>query len=258
MTRPRSGSESSIHKALRLLLALSEEGTELGPTELSHKLGIHKATVSRILLQLRDQDFVYRNDDNGKFWLGVAANHLGESFSLAFFRKIVPIAKPHVDSVRDDLKFTIALEVWSGNSTAGAYIAKSEPKQDVSVPRGVILPLNAAAGAQAILAFMDPSRVDQLLDGKLEKETPNTIIDKDTLIERLGEFREQGYAVDQEEVFFGISAIAVPVFDRLKAPVAALVVLVPSEAFGAISVPKYASRLSAAARSIEKEVSLRM
>lgn len=258
MTHPRFGSEGSVQKAMRLLLALSEEGRELGPTELSGKLGIHKATVSRILLQLRDQNFVYRNDENGKFWLGVAANHLGESFSLAFFRKIVPIAKPRIDSIRDDLGFSIALEIWSGNSTAGAYIAKAEPERDVSGPRSEILPLNAAAGAQAILAFMERSRADKLLDGNLEKKTPNTIIDKDALIERLGVIRKQGFAVDKEEVFLGTNAIAVPVFDCLKVPVAALIVLVPSESFGAISVSKCASRLSAAARSIEKEMSLRM
>jgi len=258
MTHPRSGSEGSVQKAMRLLLALSEEGRELGPTELSDKLGIHKATVSRILLQLRDQNFVYRNDENGKFWLGVAAYHLGESFTLAFFRKIVPIARPRIDTLRDDLGFSIALHIWSGNSTAGAYIARAEPERDVSSPRSGILQLNAAAGAQAILAFMEPSRADKLLDGNFEKGTPNTIIDKDALIERLGEIRKQGYAVEKEEVYLGTNAIAVPVFDRLRVPVAALIVLVPTESFGAISVSKFASRLSAAARSIEREISLRM
>ncbi len=256
-----SSSESSIDKALRLLLALSAEGKELGPTELSRKLGIHKATVSRILLQLKERDFVYRNDDNGKFWLGVATHHLGESFSHAFFKSIVPIAQPRMDALRDELQFTISLQVWSGSSAVGAYISRAEPGRDASFESTPMLPLNAAAGALAILAFTEPSRADQLLSETLGSGPPGRTIDKDALkealVERLGEIRKQGYALDEETVFPGINAVAVPIFDRLKRPVAALVVLVPTRFFGAISTSKYASRLSAAARAIEREVSLR-
>lgn len=257
--QPRS--HSSIDKALRLLLALSEEGKELGPTELSRKLGIHKATVSRILLQLKERNFVYRNDDNGKFWLGLATHHLGESFSHAFFNKIVPIAKLRADALRDELQYTISLQIWSGSSAAEAYIAKAEPERDAAFETTPILPLNAAAGALAILAFMDPSRAEQLLSETVGSGPPGAAIDKDALkdalVEDLGEIRKQGYAVDRERVFPGINAIAVPIFDRLKQPVAALVVLVPTRFFGAISTSKYATRLSAAARAIEREVSLR-
>ena len=252
---------SSIDKALRILLELSSEGKELGPTELSRKLGIHKATVSRILLQLKDRNFVYRNDENGKFWLGVAIHHLGESFSHAFLEKIVPIAKRRVDALRDELQYTISLQVWSGSSAVGAYIAKAEPDRDAAFDTSPMLPLNAAAGALAILAFLDSPRADQLLSETLRSGPPGKSIDpdalKDALIDRLVEIRKQGYAVDREEVFAGINAIGVPIFDRLKRPVAALVVLVPSRFFGTISVQKYASRMSATARSIATELALR-
>jgi DNA-binding IclR family transcriptional regulator len=252
-----AGSLTSVEKAMQLIMALAEENQELGPSELSRKLGMHKATVSRILLQLADNNFAYRNNDTGKFWLGPAIHHLGTTITQTFFQKIVLIASPHIDALRDELEHTISLEVWFGNSTAPAYQAEGHLSFGSVLPAGGILPINAAAGAQTILAFTNEARVDSLLSGDLAKRTPNTLTDQDTIKQRLAIIRKRRYAVDEEEVFLGVNAIAVPIFDHIKAPIGALVVLIPTAKFLPKSVANIAARLTTVAKRISKELSLR-
>jgi IclR family KDG regulon transcriptional repressor len=246
---------TSVEKAMQLIMALADANQEIGPSELSRKLGMHKATVSRILLQLTDNNFAYRNNETGKFWLGPAIHHLGTTITQTFFSRIVPIARPHIDALRDALDNTVALEAWFGNCTALAYQASAHHPVEGAVAAGGILPINAAAGAQIILAFTNEARVDSLLSGYLEKRTPNTITDKETIKQRLAHIRKRRYAVDEGEVVLGINAIAVPIFDHLKVPIAALIVLIPAAKFLPKNVPNIAARLTRVAKRISNELS---
>jgi len=117
--------------------------------------------------------------------------------------------------------------------------------------------LHAAAGAKAILAFTHTDRVDSLLRGKLSKVTKNTITDKDALIHRLGEFNRQGYSVDYEETHDGICAIAAPIFNQLKQPVAALVILIPATRSNTLENPELINQLKTKAALISNEISKR-
>lgn len=252
---PRPQSASTIEKAIQLLLTLSDEGHEVGTTDLGRKLGIHKATVSRILMKLAEHEFVYKNKETRKYWLGPAIHQLAMNMADVSFEHVMRFARPHVDELRDNIGETTALEIWLGNSTVPTYCAQSNHHLKVIPPPGEPLELHAAAGAKAILSYTHTDRVDNLLRGELKQLTKNTITDKTKLKQRLGEFNKQGYSLDREEMHSGICAIAAPIFNQLKQPIAAIVVLAPASRCASIESPQLISKLKQKTNIITAEIS---
>lgn len=252
---PQIQSSSTIEKAIQLLLALSDEGCEIGTTDLGKKLGIHKATVSRILMKLAEHEFVYKNKETRKYWLGPTIHQLAMNMADVSFEHVMRFARPHVDELRDSVGETTVLEIWLGNSTVPTYCAQSNNPLKVIPPPGEPLELHAAAGAKAILAFTHTDRVDSLLRGELTKVTEQTITDKALLNKKLSEFNLQGYSVDYEETHEGICAVAAPIFNQLKQPVAALVILVPASRSASLESAELLSQLKYKALLISNEIS---
>lgn len=244
---------STVEKAIQMLLTLSHEHRELGTTELGKKLGLHKATVSRILIQLARYGFVYKNNETRKYWLGPAVHQLGMTMADVNFKKVMQVACPHIDNLSATINETVALEIWLGNSTVTTYYALSDHLLKV-VPQGELLAQHAAAGAKAILAYTHQERVDRLLRGELRAITDNTLTNKEQIKEKLSEYFKQGYSVDNQEMHIGICAIATPIFDQLKQPIAAITILVPVSRADNLLSQTLISNLKSAAISVSKEL----
>lgn len=235
-------------------MTLSAENGDVGTTELARKLGMHKATVSRILIKLAEYDFVYKNKQNRKYGLGSAIHHLAMNMADMNFEHVMQIARPHIDELSDTLGETVALEVWLGNSTVPTYSAIPQNNHKVVAPPGEPLAAHAAAGAKSILAYTHSERADTILIGELAKITKNTITDKTRLKELMSQYVAQGYSTDYEEMHMRICAIAAPIFNHIRQPIAALVVLVSASRVDKLQDPKLISSLKAKATLISKEV----
>jgi DNA-binding IclR family transcriptional regulator len=249
----KNAKASTVEKAIQLLLTLSQEHRELGTTELGKKLGLHKATVSRILIQLAQYGFVYKNNETRKYWLGPAVHQLGMTMADVNFKKIMQVACAHIDNLSAAINETVALEIWLGNSTVTTYYALSDHPLKV-VPQGELLAHHAAAGAKAILAYTHQERVNRLLQGELQAITENTLTDKERIKEKLSEYFKQGYSIDNEEMHLGICAIATPIFDQLKQPIAALTILVPVSRSENLLSPSLIANLKSTATTVSKEL----
>ena len=219
---------NSIEKAMEILLAFTPYNQEMGTVEISKKLGFHKATVSRILLILIGYGFLQQNPQTKKFMLGPSITNLGWAINNFFNTNLVHIAKPYIDDLRSTLKETIVLEVLAGNSTVMAYIAEGPRPVRIAGTIGDRIPIHAAAGAKAILAFSPPEVRDSLLNVEMDRLTPNTITDPEMLQSQLQDIRRQGFSFDNEEIDVGINAVGAPIFNYEEKPVAAVVVAGPS------------------------------
>jgi DNA-binding IclR family transcriptional regulator len=221
---------NAIEKALDILQVFLPDNLELGTSQVSEKLGLHKATASRILLLLTQRGFLQQNPDTKKFSLGRKALLLGRSVISSLQTGIVSIAKPHIDSLRTKLDETVALEQLIGNTTVLVYIAEGRQRHRMAGGLGDRVPINAAAGAKAILAYSDHGFVRSLLDDNagFESLTPYTITDLNTLIRQLRDVRINGFSFDKEEIDIGINAFGVPIFNHDNLPVAALAVIGPA------------------------------
>jgi IclR family acetate operon transcriptional repressor len=92
---------------------------------------------------------------------------------------------------------------------------------------GEKFPVHVAAGAKAILAFSPPEMVDHLIRGELKRFTPNTITKPNIFKQQLREIREKGIALDHGEYNIEVYAVAAPIFNANKKPIAAILIAVP-------------------------------
>jgi len=252
--RHLSGKTNSIEKALEILLAFTPSNQGMGTIEISKKLGLHKATVSRILLILTKSGFLQRDKQTKKFKLGHAAILLGLAVNQSINNNLVQIAKPHIDGLRDRVKETVILEVLSGETTIIASIAEGPRLVRLAGNVGDRVPIHAAAGAKAILAFSNPEVSNALLDVALHRFTEYTITERVVLLEQFKEIRRLGVSFDVEEIDEGTSAIGAPIFNHEEKPVASIVIAGPSQRITANNSLEMISALKETAAKISAQL----
>jgi DNA-binding IclR family transcriptional regulator len=219
-----SDKHNAIEKALFILKLFNPTNQELGTVEVSKILGYNKATVSRTLLLLTQHGFLEQNPSNKKFKLGPAILSLGLVLSRSLKADLVHIAKPHMDALRDQYQESVVLEVLSTKHVVIAYISEGPKRIRLAGEIGDLLPVHAASGSKAILAYSTPEVRNNLLGQELNRFTPNTITDLDTLMGQFEEIREKGVAFDIGENDIDMNAIGAPILNIEERPVAAIVV----------------------------------
>jgi IclR family transcriptional regulator, KDG regulon repressor len=213
----------SLGKALKVLLSFTPDNREKSATELGRELGFHVSTVSRLLRALVAHGFLFQDEWTRKYSLGKSAFDIGNAIYQSVREKMVIIAQPYVDELRDSIEQDVAFEVLLDNTTILAYRAAGPPQFRTRFSVGDRLPIHIVAGGKAILAFSSPEVVDRLLKGGLTPLTQNSITDLKTLKECLGQYRQTGLAYDLGESDVDYDFVAAPVFNYGKRPVAAVV-----------------------------------
>ncbi len=219
---------NAIEKALRILMAFYPRNAERGTVDLSRQTGFHPATVNRILQILARNRFLYQNPLTRKFNLGPSMFALGETAIESLNDNLLHKALPYLNELCERVRETVVLEVMSGGSALAAYVAQGKQTLGIRANIGGRLPMHAAAGAKAIIAFSSQEIQESLLNRSLRRFTDKTITDPATLRRHLEKIRKRGVSFCEEEADVGVNAIGVPVFDHKNKPVAAVVVVGPS------------------------------
>src|SRR5688500_17389365 len=108
-----AGNLQSVRRAIRALELISEHGA-LGVTELGRKLGVHKATASRLMTTLAERGFVERDPISEKFRLGFGLISLAGA--AVGVNDLVRAARPILDDLAERTRETVNLGVLSGES----------------------------------------------------------------------------------------------------------------------------------------------
>ena len=219
---------NSIEKAIDILMTFVPHNQESGTTEISRKLGLHKATVSRILLTLAAKGLLQQNPQNKKFMLGGNSLKLGQAVGHHLRTNMAPLAKPLIDELRDRLMETVTLEAVYGGQSMMAYVADGPQQIRVAAEVGEILPAHASAGSKSIMAYLPSEMRVRFFGSNMRAYTPNTIVDPDEFQHHLMEVRRRGYATDLEEIDLGMCAIGVPIFNFEEKVAGSVVVVGPS------------------------------
>src|SRR5438477_6874935 len=93
----------SVSRAVSVLQALIAEEGELGVTELGRRLGVHKATASRLVATLAERGLVERDPVTEKHRLGFGLIRLAGAAmaSLDLVRQARPILEELADATRE-------------------------------------------------------------------------------------------------------------------------------------------------------------
>lgn len=220
----------SVSHALDVLEQFQGDVDELGVTELSKKLKLHKNNVFRILATLQSRNYIEQNKANENYRLGIKCLELGQTFIQQ--RGMLKQAKPILRDLAEKAGETAYVSILRGSDVV--YIDSVETSSTVRVVSrlGLHMPTHATAAGKALVAFESEEELRKRFNKELPRYTKNTHATSEELLQDLERVRERGYATDFEEFEDGLRCIAAPVRDYTR------------KVIGAVSVSGPAHRLS--------------
>jgi IclR family KDG regulon transcriptional repressor len=217
----------SVTNALNLLEEFKGDRDELGVTELSNRLKLHKNNIFRLLATLEAKGYIEQNKATENYRLGVKTLELGQTFinQLGLVRQ----AKPLLKEIAAECNEMAYIGTIRQNSVV--YLDVEEPNQTVKVANrvGWRLPIHCTAIGKAQIAYSSEEELQKLgILNNMDKFTSNTIVDKGVFLKHLKEISKLGYAVDNEEYNLGVKCVGVPVRDYTGRVVGGISVSGPS------------------------------
>lgn len=219
----------SLEKALQIINIMKEgpyDGIRI--KEISEKLNLGKSTVHRILNTLVAHGYVEQGEDNKKYRLGWKFFEVGSVIPRQ--RNLNNMELKVLWDLCDFYEETVNLGVRINDKVA--IVAKADPEK-VLFKTGPYLgeqePVHATALGKALISELSEEELDKIFASKnLEQYTVNTITSLAELKNELEIVREQGYALDREELSVGLACIAMPVYNFSNEITAALSISGPA------------------------------
>jgi DNA-binding IclR family transcriptional regulator len=157
----------TLDRGLRVLKLLADTDHGLTVTELSHRLGVNRTVVYRLLATL-EQHALVRRDLGGRARVGLGVLRLG--------RQVHPLVReaalPALRSLAEDIGATAHLTLVDGaEALAVAVVEPSWTDYHVAYRAGLRHPLERGAAGRAILAARQQGGVDPgytLTQGELD------------------------------------------------------------------------------------------
>lgn len=208
----------SMIDRMTLILESFDSRAALTLEEVTCRSGLPRSTVHRILDQLVGRGWI----DHASFGYCLGARALGLGGSDTGHRRIREAAAPHLHDLALQTGAVVHLTVLDGNEVL--YLDKVGGQLASSVPSrvGGRFPAYATACGKAILAWLEPERIDALYGKRLAPCTDRTIDDHATLHQELNRIRKRrGVAFEREEAARGIGCVGVALRGT-DGPVAAL------------------------------------
>lgn len=204
-----------LDRAFRMLDLLAD-GIERSLTEISEAIDLNTSTTFRLVASLEYHRYLARDEESGKYTLGIACLELAKSFQAG--NALSRLAAPDLEALRDEVRETVHLAVLDGSDVV--YLQKLPGLHAIGFLESRVggrLPAYCTGLGKVLLAYADPAYVRELIEGShgtLERFTTTTITDVDELMDHLATIRERGYAFDWGEHEPDVRCVAVPVFGK--------------------------------------------
>ncbi|MGH7841729.1 MAG: IclR family transcriptional regulator [Candidatus Binataceae bacterium] len=217
----------SVTHSLDVLEQFFGEVDELGVTELSKRLKLHKNNVFRLLATLEARGYIEQNKSSENYRLGIKCLHLGRRY--IHHMGLVRQARPILADVAKRCRESAFVAVARRDGVVPLEAAEPEDRMvRTTPPIGQTLPLHCTAIGKAHLAFDLDEQFRALLPESLDRYTAQTIVERGALLAQLEAVARQGYSVDRGEFFEDVTSLAVPIRDYTRSVVGSLAVVGPS------------------------------
>ena len=215
----------SVAHAFDVLEQFNGNIDEIGVTELSKRLKLHKNNIFRVLATLEARGYIEQNKVTENYRLGLKCLQIGQIFIHQM--GLLLQAKATLNELVKTTKESAFVAIRKGNAIVPLDFA--EPVRAVRAVSflGTVLPPHATAAGKIYLVFEAEGGVSHALPDRLERFTEKTITDRQLLLDQMTEIGAAGFAVDQGEFNEDLSSVAVPVRDYTRALVGALAVIGP-------------------------------
>jgi IclR family transcriptional regulator, pca regulon regulatory protein len=245
----------SLERGLAILSAFGSGRPLLGVSELGRDIGLSRSTTHRYVSTLASLGYLQQDAATKKYRLGPRVLDLG--FSAINSMELREVAAPHLRELSDETGYTVNMAILDDldivyvercrNSRAG------QREIDLDLHVGARLPAYCTSLGKVLLAYLpaDEQR-DALQRIEFARRGPNTLTSKATLAAELATVRERGFALNNEELAYGLRSIAAPVLGHDRRAAAAINLAVHSSM---ITIEDLVARLSPIICSAAAEIS---
>ena len=198
-------------RMLRLVEILSHHGKPMSPTELNAEFGLPKQSIHRLCTTLLEAGFLEKSGRK----LRPSARLLSIASGLG--RLGVEHMGCHQILQNVSAEFGETVNLVRPETAGMMYIDRVETNWPfrVLLPIGTHVPFHCTASGKTYLASLPKSkRANIIASLRLDRLTDKTIISAERLEDELIQIRRQRYALDREEFYDGMVAIAVPILDN--------------------------------------------
>ncbi|OIB56801.1 IclR family transcriptional regulator [Natrialba sp. SSL1] len=199
----------SVARAFTIVDELSENGGGRA-SELATRLEMPVSTVHDYLQALVDTGYVTVEDK--VYRPSTRFLEVGHRQRHRF--EVVKAVRDELAAVAEETGEHVTLLIEENDQAVILAVQEGSEAITLFAYPGARMPLHVTAPGKAMLAHMDPERVESILDRGLVEITSQTITDSEVLLEQLELVRERGYAVDEGERIAGMVCIAAPVLDK--------------------------------------------
>ncbi len=215
------GQVQSLVRSLKVLKTLAQQSDGMSLSEVSKAVDLPVSTTHRLLTTLEGERFVRANPANGGWTIGAEAFKTGLSFLQS--RDIAVLAHPLLRNLALRWSETASLYVEAGGELV--CISQVESKQMMrAVARvGGRVAMHCTSAGKAILSRLPAGEVSAVIaQHGLPRKTTTTLTSRARLDGEFLRIRQQGWALDDEELVEGVRCCAAVVLDHERRPIGAI------------------------------------
>ena len=219
----------SLEKGLALLETFGPDARALTLTELSQRCSFHISTVQGLTATLCRLGYL-KKDHAKRYHLGLKVIRLGYQVTQTIALRTYLL--PYLQDLFNEIDQTLNLFLLEGDEVV--IVERLEKRQilQYNLKTGSSLPLHCTAAGKAILSYTSPEWIDSFFERvQIKAFTPHTLATPEALKKALKISREQGYAVNIQELALGACAVGVAFFNGEGLPCGAVSLATPVQHF---------------------------
>jgi IclR family transcriptional regulator, pca regulon regulatory protein len=216
----------AVARGLEILALFTTERPSMTLTEIVAATQLTKSTAFRMVSTLESLGYLERDPETRHYRPGLKVLQLG--FTTLNSLDVAQIGQPYLKSLSDACGETTNMAIREGAEIV--YVARNATRQiiGVNVQRGSRAPAYCTSMGKAQLIDLSGKELFDLLgEGPYAKMTSNTILYLEDLVWELEKIRQQGYAINDEELAIGLRSVAAPIRDTRGKMAAAINISVP-------------------------------
>lgn len=224
-----AGGMQSLERAVSVLRAVGDAGPGGARlAEVAAATGLSRSTAHRFLLALAQTGLLEQDDAGGHFHLGLELCTLGAVAANRY--ELRDIARPVMQRLADRTGDTVYLSLRDGHEAVCVErVEGGFPIRTLTLEVGDRRPLGIGAGSLALLAFQPEDLAAAAIAANAGRLGRYSRLDAAGLTDLVSLARRDGYAVNDQQVIPGMSALGLPLLDAGGAAVAALSVAAISD-----------------------------
>ena len=199
-----------LDRSISLLRRIADSPEPLNANQLAQLCKLNRTTAWRILTTLEQHGLIERDPFTQHYTISLELGRLAASASSG---RLLRSSRAVLEGLADETGEQVSLgipTVYGFN-----FVEHVQPRSSTQIPRWLSPsgPLHATASGKVFLSFLPPDERAALLQGPLERFTPNTIVTAVELEEQVRRAVVDGYAVGNAEYNSLSSAVCAPVTD---------------------------------------------